>query len=145
MDLDKVNLLSLLKNALQEGPEPEQRDSGRILGEGVFMRVLEKERCRADRSGTMFTLLVIPLDRHSLSPELEKRIYSLLKSNLRIVDEIGWLNRNRLGILLSNTPREGAHRFLKRLQAMPDFPVDLKNYGVYSYPESPPSSPERIN
>ncbi len=138
MSLERASVLGLLKQFFQYGTEIEGQSRKFIPDIEDFLRLLEKERYRADRTGDLFTLLVFPMDKASLTSALEKQIHDFLKNNIRITDDFGWLNNNRLGIILVSTPQEGARRLIQRLQALPHPPIDLQSFGIYSYPQDGP-------
>jgi lipopolysaccharide/colanic/teichoic acid biosynthesis glycosyltransferase len=89
-------------------------------------RLIRKECLRTDRTGQHFSLLIFRVDGR---PE---PLIRLLLERLRETDEVGWLDRDRVGTLLVDTPAEGArivadvlaHRF------------DAADVELHTYPEA---------
>ncbi|MFV1967312.1 MAG: sugar transferase [Pirellulaceae bacterium] len=91
-------------------PKP-SRETGNLLTVEQFRRVLERERSRADRTGTTFGIVAIRLTTRG-----EARLASRITGRLRVTDVAGRLADRRLGILLADTPPEGARRFCDHLR-----------------------------
>lgn len=71
--------------------EEELSSLGAALSENVFQRVLMVERRRAERSGRPFALMLIDLkDRNAADEKLLRKALSVLSSNSRESDLIGW-------------------------------------------------------
>ena len=107
-----------------------------------FTIVLERERARADRNGHGFSLVTFKVgERDEATAD---RLKQVLADRLRLTDELGWYDDERLGVLLFNTPGEGAWNYANRvqgalLQAAPLqaalLPGDsLPECSVYTYP-----------
>lgn len=111
----------------------------RIVPEGVlardeFRRVISRERNRADRVGSQLSLLLLDLSRAGsgkahLAASLEE-----ICRRVRETDAAGWFQRRSLGILLPDTPFEGAQRVLEDLRARIQ-PHGLEaSWRLYTYP-----------
>ncbi|MHC4437270.1 MAG: sugar transferase [Planctomycetota bacterium] len=108
-----------------------------------FHDLFEYTRTRSDRNGSGFSLVVFDVDgvrpRHLLAGELK----SILDCRLRSTDHAGWLDDERLGIILPGMSKKQAHRFAHgirtELSKEAVFPVGQ----VYSYPSD--ESPESRN
>lgn len=73
-----------------------------------FRAVLERERSRADRSGKPLALLAFTLlGKEATRVDLE-RLSGILDVRLRSTDVKGFLNNHRIGVLLTDTNKEGA-------------------------------------
>lgn len=94
---------------------------------------LERERSKADRSGSFFSLVTFPL--LYASDNGHQCITSFCAKHLRITDEIGWVDQNQLGLFLFETTKQGTLRFIQRLRTEPNTPVNIDGFSVYSYPE----------
>jgi lipopolysaccharide/colanic/teichoic acid biosynthesis glycosyltransferase len=118
-----------------------------------FTLVLERERARADRNGHGFSLVTFKVGEGNQATA--DRLKQVLADRLRLTDELGWYDDERLGVLLFNTPREGAWNYANRVQAAllqtaplqtaplqaALLPVDpLPECGVYTYPAAWPGS-----
>ena len=79
-----------------------------FLNDDEFRSAADCERMRVDRNGSVLTMLLIRLPQ---GPECEKEIAFLarvLEGRLRITDTAGLLDDGRVGVLLPDTPTEGA-------------------------------------
>lgn len=100
-----------------------------------FNMIIERERSRVDRNNQGFALVVFNIGNAGVNGDYSKNIINVLQyRRLRLPDEIGWFDRQRIGVLLHNTGREGAWRFINNIQdAFPAkyHPLRCK---VYLYP-----------
>ena len=99
-----------------------------------FQYILRRERDRADRANSVFSLVALdlhhPPDKHSKSC-----LIGAIRNHMRISDSVGWLNPASIGILLVDTPCTGGHSFLDRLLiAIPDMSPVIRECHVYTYP-----------
>jgi lipopolysaccharide/colanic/teichoic acid biosynthesis glycosyltransferase len=116
-----------------------------LLSEDVFRFEAARERVRADRSQSPLAILVIELpdDRSTrrdflfLSRELERR--------LRVTDTAGYLSDRRVGVLLPDTPSEGAWKVASDICDVYPVGHDRPNCEVFVYPDDtlPPTERER--
>lgn len=101
----------------------------------TFRALIHMEKCRVDRGGKEFSLVLFEL-RHEEGREGEERdsacVIDAIIANLRAVDEIGSLDERRLGVILPSTTMEGGALFARRIAAAcgrEDLPHE-----VYTYP-----------
>jgi lipopolysaccharide/colanic/teichoic acid biosynthesis glycosyltransferase len=108
--------------------------SHRILGMDDFQLALEKERLRSDRNGSCFCLVTLEL-RHdeSLERDLEA-IGDVLCNRLRRTDEIGKIRSSIFGLLLPETPVQGAWKVVDDIIELLPLKIDPPHCSVYSYP-----------
>ena len=108
----------------------------RLSSADRFRVALDVERNRADRGGQPFALVVFRFsgehdpDRFRLAGRLEQR--------LRAVDHAGWLDDERVGVILTNTLEAGARTFAGNIVQTGGEPIVCR-YEVYVYP-APDSS-----
>jgi hypothetical protein len=74
--------------------------------------MLERERERSGRNRHAVSLVLLNVGEPSISIS---RVVEIIRSRIRRVDEIGWYDDNRLGILLPYTNREGACRLTREI------------------------------
>jgi lipopolysaccharide/colanic/teichoic acid biosynthesis glycosyltransferase len=121
-----------------------QRPSAGVLGALLSVeqtrKALHRERCRSDRSGGCFSLLCFTPRNGDRSIYL--RLLPLLGQRLRTTDEIGWLDEERIGVLLHDTDSSGAWTVAGSIERLlpPDVPPPL--CVVYSYPHTGAGEPE---
>jgi lipopolysaccharide/colanic/teichoic acid biosynthesis glycosyltransferase len=113
------------------------------MDEDAFRFEASRERVRADRSRSPLAILVIelPTDRSTrrdflfLSRELERR--------LRATDTAGFLSEFRVGVLLPDTPSEGAWKVASDICDVYPVGHDRPNCEVYVYPDDSLPTAER--
>jgi hypothetical protein len=98
-----------------------------------FQKIVEMERCRVNRNGGSFVIVVFNLERFQLELNLLSKLVQRIVQRSRISDQIGWYDYNRLGVILPETSTIGAQKFiqdlyLKSQNGMPKPPVDLYPY-----------------
>lgn len=82
--------------------------NGALLDEHAFRLETARERVRADRSGLPLAILVIELPVSRSSARDFVYLSRILQRRLRITDTAGYLNDDRVGVLLPDTPKAGA-------------------------------------
>ena len=85
-----------------------------------FRTILQKEQARANRFGHNFTLLAVDLGNRVRDDLLVCSVIQILTKRIRLIDEVGWLNKANIGVLLPNTNREGAQIFIDEIQKIMD-------------------------
>jgi len=112
--------------------------SGLIHTVRQFHELFERTRTRSYRSGLGFSLVVFDVDGvrpcHLLAGELEQA----LVCRLRPTDNVGWLDYERLGILLPGTSEKDALRLAHDIRAALSKKVVFPMGQVYSYPSDWP-------
>lgn len=116
-----------------------------------FRAILGRERARSDRTGVRLSLIIFDMgDRHT-DQTAARCLAHVLTQRMRSIDEVGWFDTWRLGIVLPDTPAEGASKLandicqkftIKNKMASPIFKI-------YTYPsdrlpgfkENPPNHP----
>lgn len=101
-----------------------------------FRKLIERERERAGRNGSVFSLVLIEIGSWSgafINPQqMQKRI----AASLRNVDEIGWYDDAHIGILLPYTSGEGAVKLMNRINKSLAVPGGV-NHRIFLYPDKP--------
>jgi lipopolysaccharide/colanic/teichoic acid biosynthesis glycosyltransferase len=113
-----------------------------ILNVEQTKRALHRERCRCDRSGGNFSLVC--LTPRAGDHEFTARLLPLLAQRLRTTDEVGWLDEERIGVLLHDTDANGAWTVVQSIDRLltpgPPRPV----CEVYSYPYAGGGDPREV-
>lgn len=107
-----------------------------VLDEADFALAIAKERSRCDRRerDREFVLLIIDLTQKKLSEKALFRFCQMVRSRLRVTDEIGW-RVGELCILLPETDREGGYNVAEYVAEI-SFDLNLKlNIDVLVYPD----------
>ena len=129
----------MLRRLAPPAPPPHALDHAEreVLAQEPFLKLLRKERVRADRTGDELTLAAIRLTAldPGADPGVRHAVGSIL-GRVRCLDEIGWLRRGTLGILLPATAVTGAKRLIDDLRRN-DTTGHLRHgrWTIYAYPE----------
>jgi lipopolysaccharide/colanic/teichoic acid biosynthesis glycosyltransferase len=99
----------------------------------VFHNILQRERSRTDRTGDRFSVIGF-LARERESVPTWFPLVKVLRQRLRTTDDIGWLDKRQLGVLLPFTEASGAWTVADAISLM--FPDDTHPplCTVYTYP-----------
>lgn len=112
---------------------PSENDHSGIYSADVFQECLRRDRARADRSGLKFSVLVFDLPTHNGNKDLSRALARVLAGRLRLTDVVGWLDQQRIGALLFNTPAEGAWTLAEHIGRELPGSASLARH-VYTYP-----------
>jgi len=126
----------------------QERDNYGIYSAEEFHRCLQRERARADRSEITFSLLVFDLWKYTGSDDHLRDLAQLLLSRVRLSDIVGWIDVQRIGVLLFNTPYESACKVaedvLEKLAALEPPPCTIYTYPCQYLPLIEPASEGRF-
>ena len=86
-----------------------------ICSHREFGAVIERERRRTDRTGVAFSIAILDAAKLRSDPAGMDELLSAIRRRARSTDELGWFDSESLGVLLVDTPAEGAHHFLRQL------------------------------
>ena len=121
-------------------------DISGLLSHEAFERELLKERARADRADTFFTVLALRIeDTGHATPQAVDVLVSVLEERTRITDTRGWFGAH-VGVILPCTPADHVasvwypiqNVFSKRMHSKMAGrePVPKVHYEAYSYPSN---------
>ena len=119
--------------ALLGGLWPDRFPYG-ISPEERFLTVLRRESARADRNGHGFSLVAVEMSKDAASGPVAGRVARFLAQQVRATDEIGWFEKNRIGVLLYNTPPRGAWRFVEKVKDQTAAVLPRPQFEVLTYP-----------
>ena len=100
----------------------------------AFHATLAKEKARADRNSHGFSLVSFKVGPLDYGTDTTKYFIDQLKKQVRITDQIGWLDNYTIGVLLFNTPSEEASNFIEKIQRIYPHKKFFK-YSISCYPE----------
>lgn len=111
-----------------------------VVSSAEFQKIVAIERCRVNRNGGTFALIVFKLEKAQLEMDLLLKLVRGISQRARLSDQLGWYDHDHLGLILPETSALGAQKFISDLYAlnpngMPKPPVDLYTYplqGNYS-------------
>jgi lipopolysaccharide/colanic/teichoic acid biosynthesis glycosyltransferase len=100
-----------------------------------FRKILKRECARADRVGSHLALIRFSAGRSKDGDRLHAGLIDLLHKRIRLTDDLGWLEDQRVGLLLFHTNARNAYRFLSGLKR--NGCDILSNYScdIYTYPQ----------
>jgi hypothetical protein len=78
-----------------------------ILSAGELRTVIERERAIVDRHGNAFSLLVFCVGNTNLVDVAIQHLVRTLRCRVRSTDEVGWLDGQRIGVVLPYTSSQG--------------------------------------
>ena len=108
-----------------------------IHSSDVFRTILERERARAERTGQCFSLVVFGIDKENGTGDASlERLGTVLGQKVRICDEVGWYDRNRIATILPGTSAEGARQFTDVINERIKEVASSLTCTIYSYPSS---------
>ena len=82
--------------------------SGQICSEEEFIRIIENERARAERNDHCFSLILFDTAAIGLKPGTIGPFTQKIRHRIRQVDQIGWYDNQRIGLVLPYTSNIGA-------------------------------------
>jgi len=111
-----------------------ERRQFRVYGAEEFQSVIKRERNRADRDGSGFSVIGFYGSNGTRFRSLADTVIRVVETRLRMPDEIGWFDSDRIGVLLPSTDEEGAVKLASDIQrALSDETTDVA-FSVCSYP-----------
>lgn len=97
----------------------------KLFNGGYFGTLVDMEAKKFERYNTISSVLLLTIDKETTEMYLAepktpgiKYIADGVVGNVRLVDEVGIIDRNTFGVILPFTPREGAEVVAKRLQSI---------------------------
>lgn len=81
-----------------------------------FQAMLKRERSRADRAGSVFSVLVLDLPRRHHCDRVFRVISAVFAERLRATDSTGFLPDDRIAVVLPDTTADGAQELLHNLR-----------------------------
>ena len=97
--------------------------------------ILKYERARADRASSQFSLVALGLNGHQEDKHEPQTLIQALQDRIRTTDILGWLDDQRLGVLLPGTDPKGARVFAVNFEKHYYGERQPAPFTVYSYPD----------
>lgn len=107
----------------------------------IFQALLERERMRVDRNGSLFSLLVITCSASDFSDSIEQ-LAQILQKRIRQTDTAGWFDGRRVGVILPDTSGSGALKLANDLSALHGHDKRVPRFDIYVHPLGHPDSGE---
>jgi FlaA1/EpsC-like NDP-sugar epimerase len=93
----------------------DRSDQNIIYSKESFKKLLEKERIRADRYNSSYSLLLFSIKTPKHDDSDISKLIELLSKRIRIIDEIGWYDAGQIGVLLPYTSNAGACKLSEQI------------------------------
>lgn len=104
----------------------------RINSSEDFTLLLIKERGRADRTNSRFSLIIFDIQAFS-NPELQ-RLLAFSRKSIRISDDLGWFDERHIALMLPNTSVKGAEIIANKISAHQAASNLHMPFSILSYP-----------
>lgn len=102
--------------------------------ESEFREKLKIERSRTHRNSHEFSLILLKLDLLQLDQSKINKMIQELHSRIRDIDNMGWYDKNSIGIILPYTSANGAKGFVNNIiHSVLELKQDTE-YTLYTYP-----------
>jgi len=105
-----------------------------VYSENEFRALLKHERKRADRTGDKFSIALFDIPDSDEDINNACFLPDLITDVVRSTDEVGWLDKDHIGVLLVDTPREGAQEVVKKFFQEMASEQYLCKYHIFTYP-----------
>ena len=111
-----------------------------------FRAILIRERSAADRHGHSFSVVAFNAIGADIPADRPGRLADILIGRIRLTDEAGWFDDHRIGVLLSYTSADGAHRLAEDVCRRMGVEASSSCYEVFIYPseEHPTRCPSKL-
>jgi lipopolysaccharide/colanic/teichoic acid biosynthesis glycosyltransferase len=109
-------------------------EAASIKSVAAFQAILAKERARVDRNSHVFSLVAFEVGTPDSCMDSINNLVSQLKKQIRITDEIGWLDNGTIGVLLFNSLNAEAKMFIEKIKGNCP-PNILCKCSISTYPE----------
>jgi lipopolysaccharide/colanic/teichoic acid biosynthesis glycosyltransferase len=105
------------------------------LDSGEELRaIIERERARADRNGSTFSLVVFDIGDTDTEQNVMRRLTALISHRVRSTDEVGWIDTRRIGVNLPDTSAGGARKLAHDISQEVAIRKSLLTFKIYTYP-----------
>ena len=111
-----------------------KRESGELYPKEEFKSIIEKERARADRSNHELSLVIFDLGGTDLNETYIISLIGEIRGRIRFVDETGWYDDQRIGMILPYTSNKGAIKLAENICESLDNSILKPVCNVYTYP-----------
>jgi lipopolysaccharide/colanic/teichoic acid biosynthesis glycosyltransferase len=128
-----MNLQHTFNKSLYAGSDKGIPECPTIHSVADFDVIIAKEKARADRNSHLFSLVSFEIDPSDSSKDSVACFAYYLKNRIRITDQIGWLDTDSIGVLLFNSSRVEAEKFIEKILLISPPNICYK-YTISTYP-----------
>lgn len=102
-----------------------------------FTEIINYERIRADRNGSVFSVTLFSSEELYKNKKNLNLFLSELKTQVRLIDHAGWYDKNYVAVLLPETDADGAAILGRKIVNNIDYINRTEStFKVYTYPEN---------
>jgi len=132
----KIKKKKVIKNKIDHGALSSKFSNG-IYSNNEFKEIVNYERIRADRNGSVFSVTLFSSEDLYKTKKNLNHFISELKNHVRLIDHTGWYDKDYIAVLLPETDTEGASILGNKIVSNIDFiDGDVSAFKVYSYPDN---------
>jgi len=99
-----------------------------------FRAILEREKARAERNCHTFSLLLFEVSKSGGDNSQEHYLVHSLVNRIRLTDEVGWFDQERIGVILPCSSAANTRRLADGVCQAIGTKVSAPKYTVYTYP-----------
>jgi GGDEF domain-containing protein len=115
-------------------PEPPAGTKSGVHSTRRFSEIIRNERARCDRYGRFFALVMFHVEDRKRNAAATRKWIRRLRGRIRPIDAMGWIDGNRLAVLLPGTTRSGAETFVENARRLGPSPHSGAAWNVFVYP-----------
>ncbi len=105
-----------------------------VASEKEFRALLARERARVDRNGKEFSVIVLATKSFEKPGQRFFQLVRIINERIRSTDDVGWFEKDRLGILLPETNIDGAEKVACDIYFPEDKKETIPEFWIYNYP-----------
>ena len=113
---------------------PRRTVLGTIYSREDFHRIVQREQARVDRHGGQFSVVVFEPDGVARGNGQFHALASVIAHRIRLTDEGGWLDEQRIGVVLPDTAPDGAWYLADDVCRLSRGTLSRSQCTVYVYP-----------
>lgn len=101
-----------------------------------FRASIIRERQRVNRNQHILSLLLFTVGKKSANGVAAQQLAHVLAKRIRSIDEVGWFDSQRIGVILPYTPAGGAHKLADDICKAVTPEASIPEYTVHTYPSN---------
>ena len=110
------------------------RQAERLQTQSDLKNIILRERARSDRHNHEFSIIVIDIEKFDQNNGVLDHFVQLLGSRLRMIDEVGWYDQNKIAIVLPYTTSEDAVQVAEDVTKIINSDIPAHFSKILSYP-----------
>ncbi len=108
--------------------------SEKVASKEEFKSIIKKERVRADRNNHKLSIVMFDMDASDPKKKTNGQLIENIRSRIRCIDEVGWYDNQRIGMILPYTSNKGATKLAEYICESIDGSTPKPLCTVYTYP-----------